>query len=79
MRGTIGPNISCLLTKVSASQPVLIEDGRISGFGDEIGYGGYTAVAVTRDAAYPSGSTRATSAGRRQEIFGARLSPTAAR
>lgn len=58
---------------------MLIEDARIYGFGDEIGYGGYTAVAVTGEAAYPLWIDTRDLGGRRQEIFGALLSPTAAR
>jgi ABC-type dipeptide/oligopeptide/nickel transport system permease subunit len=65
-------------TKVSASQQVLIEDGRIYGFGDEIGYGGYTAVAVAGDAAYPVWIDTRDLGGHAQEIFAARLPPAAA-
>jgi hypothetical protein len=40
-------------TKVSASQQVVIEDARIYGFGDTIGYGGHTALALAGDVPYP--------------------------
>jgi hypothetical protein len=58
---------------------VLIEDARIYGFGDEVGYGEYTAVAVAGDAAYPLWIDTRDLGGSRQEIFGARRSPAASR
>jgi hypothetical protein len=61
-------------TKVSASQQVLIEDARIYGFGDFIGYGGYPALVVAGTEAYPFWIDTRDLGGRRQEVFGARLS-----
>jgi hypothetical protein len=66
-------------TKVSASPQVLIEDARIYGFGDEIGYGGYTALAMAGDGPYPLWIDTRDLGGRRQEVFGARLSTDASR
>ncbi len=54
-------------TKVSASPQVLIEDARIFGFGDVIGYGGYTALAVAGEVAYPLWIDTCDLGGRRQE------------
>jgi len=66
-------------TKVSASPQVLIEDAQIYGFGDEIGYGGYTAMAVAGHVPYPLWIDTRDLGGRGQEVFGARLSADAAR
>jgi hypothetical protein len=58
---------------------VLIEDARIYGFGDTIGYGGYTALAVAGVAAYPLWIDTRDLGGRRQEVFGAHVSREASR
>jgi hypothetical protein len=66
-------------TKASASPQVLIEDARIYGFGDEVGYGGYTALAVAGGVPHPLWIDTRDLGGRRQEVFGARLSANAPR
>jgi peptide/nickel transport system permease protein len=58
---------------VSSNVEVLWEDSRIYGFGDEIGYGGYTALAAADGVAHPLWIDTRDLGGRRQEIFSARL------
>lgn len=57
----------------SANVEALWEDARIYGFGDQIGYGGYTAVAAAQGAAYPLWVDTSNATGRQQEILGARI------
>jgi glutathione transport system permease protein len=64
-------------TAVSANQEVLIEDARIFGFGDLIGYGGYTGLAVTGGTAHPLWIDTRDLGARLQEVFGARLEESA--
>jgi hypothetical protein len=61
----------------SADVAVLWEDARIFGFGDEIGYGGYTGLAVANDVAHPLWIDTRDLAGRKQEIFTARIARAA--
>lgn len=56
---------------------VLWEDARIFGFGDEVGYGGYTGLAVTQAAAHPLWIDTRDLGGRKQEIFTARIARSA--
>jgi hypothetical protein len=58
----------------SADVEVLWEDSRIYGFGDEIGYGGYTALAAADGVAHPLWIDTRDVAGKKQEIFAARIS-----
>ena len=60
-------------TKVSASQQVLIEDARIYGFGDVIGFGGYAALAVAGDTAHAFWIDTRNLGGGAQEVFSGRL------
>jgi hypothetical protein len=60
-------------TAVSANQEVLIEDARIFGFGDLLGYGGYTGVAVSGGTAHPLWIDTRDLGARLQEVFAARL------
>lgn len=64
-------------TVVSANQEVLIEDARIYGFGDLLGYGGYTGLAVTRGTAHPLWIDTRDLGAKLQEVFGARLEESA--
>jgi hypothetical protein len=64
-------------TAVSANQGVLIEDARIFGFGDELGYGGYTGLAVTGGTAHPLWIDTRDLGARLQEVFSARLKESA--
>jgi hypothetical protein len=64
-------------TEVSANQHVLVEDARIYGFGDLIGYGGYTGVAAADGIGYPMWIDTHGEAEAEQEIFAARLRATA--
>lgn len=57
----------------SASVEVLWEDARIYKFGDEIGYGGNTAVAAVSGSAQPLWVDTRDLEGKKQEIFTARL------
>jgi hypothetical protein len=57
----------------SANVESLWEDARIYGFGDEIGYGGYTAVVAAHGAAHPLWVDTRDLEGRQQEILTARL------
>jgi glutathione transport system permease protein len=60
-------------TEASADQHVLVEDARIYGFGDVIGYGGYTGVAAADGTAYPMWIDTNGEAAAEHEIFAARL------
>ena len=64
-------------TGVSANQGVLIEDARIFGFGDALGYGGYTGLAVTGRTAHPLWIDTRDLGARLQEVFSARLEESA--
>jgi peptide/nickel transport system permease protein len=55
----------------SASPEVLWEDARIYAFGDELGYGGSTAVAATGGRIHPFWIDTRNLGGKRQEVFGA--------
>jgi hypothetical protein len=57
----------------SADVRALWEDARIWGFGDEIGYGGYTTVAVADGDVHPLWIDTSDPNGRKQEIFSATL------
>ena len=57
----------------SADVTALWEDARIWGFGDEIGYGGYTAVAASNGVVHPFWIDTSDPNGRKQEIFTATL------
>lgn len=61
------------VARASADASALWEDARIFGFGDKIGYGGYTGLAVAGGIAHPLWVDTTDPAGRLQEIFGARL------
>jgi hypothetical protein len=58
---------------LSADVESLWEDARVYGFGDEIGYGGYTAVVAAHGAAHPLSIDTRNLAGRQQEILTATL------
>lgn len=60
-------------TPVSASTEVLWEDARIFGFLDMFGYGGYPGLAVADGVAHPLWVDTRDLAGRKQEIFAARI------
>ena len=60
-------------SSVSADPTVLWEDSRIYGFGDEIGYGGYTALVAARGVAHPFWIDTQDLNGKKQEIFTARI------
>ena len=57
----------------SSSPDVLWEDARVYSFGDEIGYGGYTAVTAGRRTVHPFWIDTRNLGGRKQEVFGATL------
>src|SRR6185503_3988815 len=57
----------------SASPDVLWEDARVYSYGDIIGFGGYTGVAVAGGAAHPLWIDTGDAGGRKQEVFGATL------
>jgi ABC-type dipeptide/oligopeptide/nickel transport system permease subunit len=58
---------------VSSDVESLWEDARIYGFGDEIGYGGYTAVVAAHGVAHPLWIDTRNVDGRQQEVFSGRL------
>jgi len=60
---------------VSADVESLWEDARIYGFGDEIGYGGYTAVVAAHGVAHPLWIDTRDLTGKQQEIFTAAVPP----
>jgi peptide/nickel transport system permease protein len=60
-------------TEASANQHVLVEDARIYGFGDLIGHGGYTGLAVAGGTAYPMWIDTRDLQARLHEIFAARI------
>ena len=53
------------------------EDARIYGFGDMIGFGGYTGLAVRDGVAHPMWIDTRNPEGRLQEVYAARLDETA--
>jgi hypothetical protein len=61
------------VARAAADPSTLWEDARIFGFGDKIGYGGYTGLAVAAGVAHPLWIDTTDPAGRLQEVFGARL------
>ena len=61
------------VARAAADPSSLWEDARIFGFGDKIGYGGYTGLAVAGGFAHPLWIDTTDPAGRLQEVFGARL------
>lgn len=65
------------VARASANQEVLWEDARIYEFGDMVGYGGYTGLAVSGGNAHPIWIDTRGEEGAQQEIFGARLKETA--
>ena len=60
-----------------AKADVLWEDARIYGFGDTIGFGGYTALAVREGTAHPMWIDTRNPAGQLQEVYTARLDESA--
>jgi ABC-type dipeptide/oligopeptide/nickel transport system permease subunit len=61
------------VARAPADASTLWEDARIFGFGDMIGYGGYTGLTVAGGVAHPLWIDTSDPAGRLQEVFGARL------
>ena len=59
------------VSPASADVESLWEDARIYGFGDEVGYGGYTAVVAAHGVAHPLWIDTRNLAGREQEVFSA--------
>jgi peptide/nickel transport system permease protein len=57
----------------AASADVLWEDARVYSFGDQIGYGGSTAVAAARGRAHPLWIDTSDPGGKKQEVFAATL------
>jgi peptide/nickel transport system permease protein len=64
---------------VSSSTEVLWEDGRIFGFLDHIGYGGYPGLAVGGGVAHPMWVDTRDLAANKQEVFAARIAASAMR
>jgi len=60
-------------SQVSADPSVLWEDSRIYGFGDEVGYGGYTALAAADGVAHPLWIDTRDLGGKKQEVFSANI------
>jgi hypothetical protein len=58
-----------------ASPDVLWQDARLYEFGDLIGYGGYTSVAVAGGKAHPMWIDTRDLDGNKQEVYGATLTP----
>ncbi len=63
--------------EAAAKADVLWEDARIYGYGDTIGFGGYTALAVREGTAHPMWIDTRNPAGRLQEVYTARLDESA--
>ena len=61
------------VSAVSADVESLWEDARIYGLGDQIGYGGYTAVVAAHGTAHPLWIDTRNLVGKEQEIFTARV------
>lgn len=61
------------VARASADSNTLWEDARIFGYGDMIGYGGYTGLTVAGGVVHPLWIDTSDPAGRLQEVFGARL------
>jgi hypothetical protein len=57
----------------SSSPEVLWEDARVYAFGDVIGFGGYTALTASRGVLQPLWIDTRDRAGKKQEVFTARL------